>query len=95
VYLRDALIYFRAAEPPVKVVKRIPIPDKYENVRVQERNFDVCLAEGRSLSMNSEIISLAKQFRLSVLSSGKYVFPEGLTPAEAVLDLLREEAKLR
>jgi hypothetical protein len=41
VYLRDALIYFRAAEPPVKVVKRIPLPAKYENVRVQERNFDV------------------------------------------------------
>jgi DNA replication protein DnaC len=45
--------------------------------------------------MNNEIISLAKQFRLSVLGSGKYVIPEGVSASECLLDLLREEAKLR
>ena len=45
--------------------------------------------------MNSEIISLAKQFRISVLSSGKYVIPDGISAADCLLNLLREEAKLR
>jgi DNA replication protein DnaC len=45
--------------------------------------------------MNSEILSLAKQFRISVLSSGKYALPEGLSAEECLLDILREEAKLR
>jgi len=45
--------------------------------------------------MNSEIISLAKQFRLSVLSSGKYEIPDGIGAAECLLDILRAEAMLR
>jgi DNA replication protein DnaC len=45
--------------------------------------------------MNSEIISLAKQFRLSVLSSGKYKLPEGLSNSECLLEILRAEASLR
>lgn len=39
-YFRDALVYFRAAQPPAKVVNRAPLPEKYDNVRAQERGFD-------------------------------------------------------
>jgi DNA replication protein DnaC len=45
--------------------------------------------------MNSEIISLAKQFRIRVLSSGKYVIPEGQSAEDCLLAILREEAQLR
>jgi len=45
--------------------------------------------------MNNEIISLAKQFRLGVLSSGKYEITEGMSASECLLDVLREECKLR
>jgi DNA replication protein DnaC len=45
--------------------------------------------------MNNELLSLAKQFRLSVLSSGKYEIPEGMSASECLLDVLREEARLR
>jgi DNA replication protein DnaC len=45
--------------------------------------------------MNNELISLAKQFRLSVLSSGKYIIHESMSASDCLLDVLREEAKLR
>jgi DNA replication protein DnaC len=45
--------------------------------------------------MKPEIKSLAKQFRISVLSSGKYTPPEGLTNEEYLLDILKAEAKSR
>jgi len=45
--------------------------------------------------MSNELISLAKQFRLSVLSSGKYEIPDGMSASECLLDVLREEARLR
>ena len=38
-YFREALMYLRGALPPVKAAKRSPLPEKYENVRVQERGF--------------------------------------------------------
>ena len=40
VYLRETLLYLRGQQPPVKPVTRNPLPDKYENVRTQERGFD-------------------------------------------------------
>jgi len=39
-YFRESLIYFRAAQPPLKAASRTPLPEKYENVRTQERGFD-------------------------------------------------------
>ena len=45
--------------------------------------------------MNNELISLAKQFRISVLSSGKYKIPDGISASDCLLDVLREEAKLK
>ena len=38
-YFRETLMYLRGALPPVKAAKRPPLPEKYENVRVQERGF--------------------------------------------------------
>lgn len=45
--------------------------------------------------MNPEIISYAKQFRLSVLVNGQFSPPEGLGNQEYLLELLRAEAKSR
>jgi hypothetical protein len=39
-YFREALMYLRGAQPPSKAEKRAPLPEKYENIRVQERGFD-------------------------------------------------------
>lgn len=45
--------------------------------------------------MKPEIKSLAKQFRISVLSSGKYTPAEGLSNEDYLLDILKAEAKSR
>jgi len=45
--------------------------------------------------MNNEIITLAKQLRISVLSSGKYNSQDGLSNEDYLLNLLRAETKAR
>lgn len=45
--------------------------------------------------MKHEIISLAKQFRLSVLSSGNFHAPEGLSNEDYLLEMLRAEQASR
>ena len=45
--------------------------------------------------MNPEIISYAKQFRISVLTDGKFKPHEGLNNTEFLLELLRAESKIR
>jgi len=45
--------------------------------------------------MNSELISLAKQFRLKSLGSGKFKPDKNLSNEDYLLELLRFEAKLR
>jgi hypothetical protein len=45
--------------------------------------------------MKHEIRSLVKQFRISVLSTGKDTPPEGLTNEDYLLDILKAEAKSR
>jgi transposase len=48
-YFRESLIYFRGAQPPLRTANRAPLPEKYENVRVQERElsaYDVLLKGG-------------------------------------------------
>lgn len=45
--------------------------------------------------MTPEIISLAKQFRISVLSTGKFSVPEDLTNEEYLLEVLRAERAAR
>jgi hypothetical protein len=39
-YFRETLLYFRGLQLPAKTQQRLALPDKYENVRVQERSFD-------------------------------------------------------
>jgi hypothetical protein len=39
--------------------------------------------------MKNELISLAKQFRISVLSSGKFTAPDALSNEEYLLELFR------
>lgn len=45
--------------------------------------------------MNHELVSLAKQFRLSVLSSGKFISQNGLSNEDFLLEVLRAERALR
>jgi DNA replication protein DnaC len=45
--------------------------------------------------MNPEIISLAKQFHLGIVSQNKYTFPKDLAGEDLVLDLFRAEARAR
>lgn len=45
--------------------------------------------------MTSEIISLARQFRISVLSTGKYPARDGLSNEEYLLEILRAELAAR
>ena len=45
--------------------------------------------------MNAEIVSLGKQFRLGVLSSGKFAPRQGLSNEEYLLEMLRAEAQSR
>jgi len=45
--------------------------------------------------VNHEIISLAKQFRMSVLYDGKFSVPDSLSNEEYLLELFRAEAKKR
>lgn len=45
--------------------------------------------------MNPELISLAKQFRISVLTSGKFAIPGDLSNEEYLLEVLRAEQTAR
>ncbi|MGI6668352.1 MAG: hypothetical protein ACOX4M_02625 [Acetivibrionales bacterium] len=45
--------------------------------------------------MNSEIISLAKQFHIGILSHGKFMPQQGLSNEEYLLELFRAEAESR
>jgi DNA replication protein DnaC len=45
--------------------------------------------------MNPEIVSLAKQFHLGVISQNKFTIPEGLSGEELILTLFRAEARSR
>ena len=45
--------------------------------------------------MTNELISLAKQFRISVLNCGKFTAGDGLTNEEYLLELFRAEARAR
>jgi DNA replication protein DnaC len=45
--------------------------------------------------MNHELVTLAKQSRISVLYSGKYTAAPGLSNEEYLLDILRAEARAR
>jgi DNA replication protein DnaC len=47
------------------------------------------------LPVNTEIIALAKQLRISVLSCGKFTLPEGLSNNDFLLEILRAEAEAR
>jgi transposase len=39
-YLRETLLYFRGSQLPENVQKQLALPDKYENVRAQQRGFE-------------------------------------------------------
>jgi len=45
--------------------------------------------------MNPEIISLAKQFHIGILSNGKFMPQQGLSNEEYLLEILRAEAESR
>jgi DNA replication protein DnaC len=45
--------------------------------------------------MNPEIMTLSKQLRISVLSSGKYISSDGLSNEDYLLELFRAEAQAR
>jgi hypothetical protein len=45
--------------------------------------------------MNPEIMTLAKQFHIGVLSRGKFIPQQGLSNEEYLLEILRAEAESR
>ncbi len=45
--------------------------------------------------MNPELISLAKQFRINILKTGKFTAPENLSNEEYLLEIFRAERAAR